>query len=100
MTRPLATVVLLLSLTAFARDPSKAALEAATRYGKYADLQKVLEVPEDMKTYGEVHDWGWWDGTEWAGHQVPPGYWVYVYPHWFVFKTQLKKTPPADRRPW
>lgn len=100
MTRAVGIAVVLFSVAALAREPSKAALEAATRSGKYAELQKVIEVPEDMKTYGEVHDWGWWDGTDWAGHRVPPGYWVYIYPHWFVFKTQLKKTPPPSPRPW
>lgn len=82
------------------REPSPAAMRAATREGKYADLLKVLEVPGDLPTYGDFHDWGWWGGTSWAGQTVPPGYWVYVYPHWFVFKTQRRPVPPESTRPF
>jgi hypothetical protein len=90
---------LLIAVVAAADGPPRAALQAATRGGKYAALQQVIEVPEDLGTYGEVHDWGYWSGTAWAGHTVVPGYWVYVYPHWFIFAEKLKDTPPESPRP-
>ena len=82
------------------RPPSPAAFQAATRNGKYADLLKWLEVSADYATYGEIYDWGFWAGTEWAGHQVPVGYWVYVFPHWFIFKRQAKNDAPVPPRRW
>lgn len=90
---------LLLAALAWAAEPPKAALEAATRGGKYADLKQAIEVRADLATYGEVHDWGSWGGTHYAGHTVAPGYWVYVYPHWFIFAQKVKDTPPESARP-
>jgi hypothetical protein len=65
-------------------------------------------VPEDQASYGEFCDWGHWSGTSWRGHtDLPPGYWVYVAPHWYIFG-QAKGDPvlpappksPAVKRSW
>ena len=56
--------------------------------GKYAELIKVVYVPEDRKSYGEYDDYGWWGPGEWAGEMQPEGYWVYVYPNWYIWRRQ------------
>lgn len=99
MIRPMTMLVLALALQAFAgerqptRVPSEAAKQVATRGGKYVTLLKWIEVPEDFEHYGELTDYGFWDGDEWAGYHVPKGYWVYVFPHWFIFARQAKAPP-------
>jgi hypothetical protein len=53
---------------------------------KYSKLLRKIEVQEDQSTYGEFYDYGYWSGTSWRGHRdLPPGYWVYVAPHWYIF---------------
>ncbi|MEK6235878.1 MAG: hypothetical protein N2C14_14310, partial [Planctomycetales bacterium] len=58
----------------------------ATAGGKYRGLLRVFEESQDEATYGEFHDWGYWSGTEYAGHEkLPAGYWVYVAPRWYIW---------------
>ncbi len=55
--------------------------------GRYSVLLHVLHVPKDREEFGEFRDWGRWNGTEYEGIQnLSPGYWVYVYPYWFVWE--------------
>ncbi|HVS34519.1 MAG TPA: hypothetical protein VMS17_02990 [Gemmataceae bacterium] len=62
-------------------------LEKASVDGKYSRLLAVITVPADKDGYGEFNDYGAYDGTEWAGYKgLPPGYWVYVYPRWYIWK--------------
>jgi hypothetical protein len=59
---------------------------AASAHGKYANLLQKICVPGDEQTYGAFNDWGYWDGTEWAGYSnLPAGYWVYVAPNWYIW---------------
>jgi hypothetical protein len=54
--------------------------------GKFSILLKKIEVKADRETYKDFHDYGPWTGTSWAGHDdLPPGYWVYVYPNWYIW---------------
>jgi hypothetical protein len=54
--------------------------------GKYSKLLREIEVERDRASYGEFYDWGHWSGTSWAGYKdLPPGYWVYVAPNWYIF---------------
>src|SRR5262245_48369 len=63
------------------------ALRRASVGGKYRDLLRKVEVPDDWQWYGAFHDWGFWDGTSYAGvEDLPPGYWVYVHPNWYVWR--------------
>ena len=72
-------------------DPSNKALvdsapARATVNGKYRKLLRKIKVEEDRQSYGNFYDWGHYTGTSWAGHNnLPPGYWVYVYPHWYIW---------------
>ena len=53
---------------------------------KYRKLLKTLAVEADRQTYGDFYDYGYWSGSEWQGHRgLPPGYWVYVAPNWYIF---------------
>ncbi|MBW3541632.1 MAG: von Willebrand factor type A domain-containing protein [Planctomycetes bacterium] len=65
----------------------EAAQKKATVEGKYSKLLKTLSIPGDYQQYGGFHDYGRWEGTSYAGHdELPVGYWVYVYPTWYIFE--------------
>lgn len=60
----------------------------ASAGGKYTGLLKVLHVPTDKATYGEHKDFGQWAGNAYAGYtDLPPGFWVYAYPKWYIWKS-------------
>jgi len=68
--------------------PEKEAEEKATVGGKYADLLRVIEVKHDFRQYGEFRDYGSSDESSYVGlDNLPRGYWVYVYPNWYIFGT-------------
>jgi hypothetical protein len=55
--------------------------------GKYAHLQRVLLVPSDQANYMQFSDFGFWNGTGYMGfNDLPAGYWIYVYPRWFIWR--------------
>ncbi len=54
--------------------------------GKYTSLVQVLTCPEDVGTYGDYHDYGYWDGGTWCGERGMSGYWVWSYPNWYVWE--------------
>jgi len=61
----------------------------ATVNGKYSELLKRLRIPKDRADYGDFYDWGKWNGSEYKDHSsLPQGYWVYVYPDWYIWKKQ------------
>jgi secreted protein with Ig-like and vWFA domain len=54
--------------------------------GKYKNLLRIVEAPEDSAAHGEWNDYGRWDGTSYRGqNNLPQGYWVYVAPHWYIW---------------
>lgn len=54
--------------------------------GKYRLLLRELRLPQDINNYQEFCDYGFWNGNAYAGFQnLPPGYWVYVYPNWYIW---------------
>jgi hypothetical protein len=70
-----------------ALDP-EAALAKAQSTG-YTGLERSLLARFDYLQYGEFHDYGHSKESFYAGvKDIPPGYWVYVYPRWYVFKTR------------
>jgi len=74
--------------------PAEVALLRASVEGKYVKLLKKIEVVKDEDVYGNFNDWGHWTGTEWAGYDdLPPGHWVYVAPHWYIWG---EKDPKAE----
>ena len=67
------------------RDDGKVAPKASVD-DKYSHLLRKIAVPEDVQSYSDFCDWGYWSGTSWRGHtNLPPGYWVYVFPHWYIW---------------
>lgn len=54
--------------------------------GKYYNLLRTIYVPSDQSSYGDFYDWGHYTGSSWKGHtNLPAGYWVYVYPNWYIW---------------
>jgi hypothetical protein len=75
------------------------ALKKAQVDGKYRMLLRQIKVPQDAETYAEFHDYGLWEGTEWAGFtDLPKGNWVYVFPYWYIWRDLVAAPVPA--RSW
>ena len=63
-------------------------LATASVNGKYQTLLMTVYAPQDKAGYGAFNDWGYSTTTSWAGYtSLPPGYWVYVYPNWYIWKS-------------
>jgi hypothetical protein len=60
--------------------------------GKYRNLLRRIEVEQDKNGYGVFSDYGYYTGTSYAGYNdLPVGYWVYVYPHWYIWGEAASK---------
>jgi hypothetical protein len=60
--------------------------------GKYAKLLRRISVPQDKANYTEFNDYGHYPATDYAGYTgIPEGYWVYVYPNWYIWGELKKK---------
>ena len=60
--------------------------QRASLNGKYAGLVGTLEMSADRGKYGDLHDYGHWEGgTHNDVEDLPAGYWVYVAPTWYVW---------------
>jgi len=80
------------------RDATSGDEKKATVDGRYSILLRKIEVKEDAKTFGDFHDSGYWPGDKWANHtDLPPGYWVYVAPNWYIWGA-VKDEPSKARR--
>lgn len=65
-------------------DPA-AALRLATIQGKYRMLLRQIRVDEPGAEL--ILDKGYQDLATYGGHHhLPPGYWVYVRPYWFIWR--------------
>ena len=72
--------------------PAEARRKASLN-NKYRRLQKKIEVPGDLQSFGGFYEYGIWEGRAYAGHTgLPSGYWVYVYPSWYIWGEEV----PAD----
>jgi len=80
-------------ITYYTKEASEStkADDPTSAYGKYQDLIQVVECEKDRDRYGDYHDYGYWAGKTWCGTRVSPGFWVYVYPNWYIWK---KNIPP------
>jgi len=59
--------------------------------GKYARLLRKIKVAQDRQSYGDYRDYGQYQATDYYEHKmIPAGYWVYVYPHWYIWGEQKK----------
>jgi hypothetical protein len=60
---------------------------SATVGGTYSHLLRTINVPEDEQRYGKFHHYGYYAEPNYAGYSdLPAGYWVYVAPHWYIWK--------------
>jgi hypothetical protein len=67
-------------------EPAEAA-EKASLGGKYRTLLKKVHARFDYLSYGAFSDYGYSKTPEYHGQTgLPEGYWVYVYPWWYIFK--------------
>jgi Ca-activated chloride channel homolog len=65
---------------------SSEARQKATVEGKYEELLDKFEARDDAERYGEFHEYGWSGDNSHAGRTgLPAGYWVYVYPDWYIW---------------
>lgn len=64
-------------------------LEQASGYGKYTNLLQVIPCEADGASQGNYKDYGYWEGGNLVcGVDPAVGYWVYVYPDWYVWADQ------------
>ncbi len=71
-------------------------VQAASLDGKYSELQRTIEVEPDYIQFGAFHDRGFQAGGTYRGHAaLPDGYWVYVYPNWYIWRASSEPTRPA-----
>jgi hypothetical protein len=78
----------------------EASLRRASVDGKYAKLLRKIVVPDDEAANGKFCDWGYYTGTSWRGHsELPPGYWVYVAPCWYIWG-ESRERPEPGKRSW
>lgn len=62
--------------------------EKAHANHKYAGLQQVLKCPSDVRKYAHFKDYGRWEGGHWCGQIGKAGYWVWLNPNWYVWRSQ------------
>ena len=54
--------------------------------GRYSVLLRKIEAKEDRERYPDFHNFGFWAGNSYRGQEdLPPGYWVYAYPNWYIW---------------
>lgn len=55
--------------------------------GRYSRLLRRIAAPDDRQSYGDFRDYGYYQEiAEYQGEKaVPAGYWVYVYPYWYIW---------------
>ena len=74
------------------RSAESPRLKRASVDGKYRKLLREIAVPADAQAYGTFNDYGYYDGDTWAGHKnLPPGYWVYVAPNWYIWAEKTEE---------
>lgn len=67
-------------------EDRKLALRRAALNGKYRKLLRIVPAEQDFSIYGMFRDFGRYEGTSYLSQEdLPPGYWVYVYPNWYIW---------------
>lgn len=67
---------------------------SVTANGRYATPLARIYVPRDCGLYGAFKDYGAYPATSYAGQSnIPAGYWVYHYPHWYVYQRRVTAQP-------
>ena len=72
-------------------EPGQSGEAKASVNGKYHDLLQTVNCPADAKSYGEFYEWGFWSGTSWCGQKVQAGFWIWVSPNWYIWKSMKEE---------
>ncbi len=93
----LGAVVAGLVLVASGQDAGRGVPAKATADGNYSGLLRKVEVPQDRKTYGDFFEGGYFpELPAYEGYRdLPAGHWVYVSPHWYIWKDSKVPREPA-----
>lgn len=69
--------------------------DKASVNGKYSKLLRVMRVEKDKTSWGEFNDAGRFESMRYyAGEtNLPAGYWVYVFPDWYLWGEVKNKKP-------
>lgn len=74
----------------------RAAAEAqglASVGGKYSELLRTIEVEPDYLEFSDFNDYGLHPACGYRGYSpLPEGFWVYVYPNWYIWGEEQKKS--------
>lgn len=92
-----------LSITRNRYVPQTELARAPAPHSRYRTLLRQLEAPNDRAAFGDFYDYGYWAGTAYLGqNDLPPGYWVYLAPNWYIFKEDASSTSatPSGPRQW
>src|SRR2546425_2533853 len=79
--------------------PLDQALKKAQVGGKYRMLLKMLKIPGATGEYGGFNDFGFSGESQIGDYtDIPRGYWVYVYPYWYIWRD--RPTGFEQKRAW
>jgi hypothetical protein len=93
----LASSLVVFVLAAGGQEPQARVPAQASAGDKYSHLLRTLNVPDDEATYGELYDYGYYSGAEYAGHtDLPAGFWVYVSPNWYIWEKGSDEAGPTE----
>ncbi len=80
-------------------EPELTVVDETSAYGRYTDLIQVIPCETALDEYGRYNDWGYWEGSNTVCEATAqPGYWVYVYPDWYVWGTEVGGTNQSVNR--
>lgn len=80
-------------------SPLDQALRKARVGGKYRMLLRQIRVESDVRQFGLFHDFGINTQTTCDDYvDLPRGHWVYVYPHWYIWRDRTGG--PETKRAW
>lgn len=75
--------------------------QAANVSGKYFDLLATMKAPTDRYKNGDLKEFGYQNIENYLGYsQLPDGYWVYVYPDYYIWgESNLSPRAPKQVGP-
>jgi hypothetical protein len=81
--------------------PLEEALVKARVNGKYSMLLRQFRAEQDAAQHGAFADAGMRNTRTYAGQDdLPKGHWVYVYPHWYIWRDLTAVAAQMQKRGW
>ena len=82
-------------------SPPSLAQAVPVQRSRYKTLLRKITVERDQQSYGDFYDYGYYTGTSYMEYtDLPVGYWVYVAPHWLIYKEDLNNPQPQPPAAW